>query len=59
MVTKSYIGDGVYVEFEDAEFRLWTDRGQDGGIHEIYLDKQTIENLLDFIIKTIKPLVEE
>lgn len=59
MTEKAYLGDGVYVEFYQGEFRLWTDRGPTQGVHEIYLDKPTIESLLDFIIKTIKPLVEE
>lgn len=43
-----YIGDGVYVDFDGYQLKLYTDRGPDG-IHEVYLEPSVYENLVAFV----------
>ena len=39
-----YLGDGAYADFDGYQVRLWTER--ETGIHEVYLDAQTMLWLL-------------
>ena len=48
----TYLGDGLYVECDGYQLRLFTDRGQDG-VHEAYLDPDVFTNLLSFV-ETLK-----
>jgi hypothetical protein len=43
----TYIGDGVYAEFDGFQIWLRTDRGPDG-VHEIALDADTFMHLMEF-----------
>jgi hypothetical protein len=42
-----YLGDGLYVSFDGFQFRLWTER--DSGVHEVFLDPQTLESFLAYV----------
>lgn len=42
----TYLGDGVYCEFQGFDFKLYTPR--ENGVHEIYLEPEHIELLKEF-----------
>jgi hypothetical protein len=42
-----FLGDGLFVEFDGWEFRLFTER--EIGVHEVYLEPGVLQNFLDFI----------
>lgn len=50
-VQKTYLGDGLYAEFDGYQFKLYTDR--DGlpptTRHEVYLDRYVLDNFLTFV----------
>lgn len=46
MKKQDYIGDGVYVEYDGHQVKLWTQRDI---IHEIYLDPQVQINFVKFL----------
>lgn len=45
--TNDYLGDGVYVEDQGFQLRLWTER-EGGVIHEVYLEPIALSALLEF-----------
>ncbi len=48
--TKTYIGDGVYVEYEFGQIILTTDRGRsDNEPDRIILDPEVLDALLKFV----------
>lgn len=48
---KTYLGDGLYFDYDGFQIRLWTDRM--GYVHEVFLDDQTLKVFL-LKIKQIK-----
>jgi hypothetical protein len=48
---KTYLGDGLYAEFDGYQFRLFTDRsgGYGTDIHEVYLDSEVMTGLFAFV----------
>ena len=47
---KSYLGDGLYVEFDGYQFRLFTERGL-GNVHEVFLEPEVMQAFLKFVEK--------
>lgn len=45
--SREYLGDGVYVDHDDIQFWLSTDRGRI--THEIALGHEEIRNLIDYV----------
>jgi hypothetical protein len=44
---KDDLGDGVSVEYTGSMYRIYTER--DGGVHEIYLERQALIRLWLFV----------
>jgi hypothetical protein len=44
---RSYLGDGLYAEFDGFQIRLWCDRGD--SIHEVYLEPDVVAEFLRYI----------
>jgi hypothetical protein len=53
-IMKDYLGDGLFVEFDGFQFRLYTER--DSGTHEVFLEPHMVAVFLDFV-KAAKVLV--
>lgn len=49
---RTYLADGVYVDFDGCTFRLWTER--ETGVHEIFLEPHAITTLNAFASQIIK-----
>lgn len=45
--TTTYLGDGLYAEFDGFQIRLFTER--ESGLHEVFLEGETITALVNFI----------
>lgn len=50
-MTPTYLGDGLYAEFDGWQFRLYADRY--GVVHEVFLEPAVLRAFLEYI-KTIK-----
>lgn len=48
---KQYIGDGLYVEFDGYQFRLWTPTG-----NEVFLDPEVLKTFIKFTQQYFKEL---
>ena len=48
-MTQTYLGDGLYAEFDGYQFRLYTDRGHVR--HEVFLEDAVLAAFLAFIKK--------
>jgi hypothetical protein len=48
-MSREYLGDSLYVEFNGWDYRLYTER--DTGIHEVYLEPVVLQAFLDFVKK--------
>lgn len=46
---ESYLGDGLYAEFDGWQFRLYTDRGPGLGVHEVYLEPAVLLRFLALV----------
>ena len=46
---KDYLGDGLYVEFDGYQTKLWANR--DGMRHEVYLDSNVMKTLFSFVTR--------
>jgi len=46
---ETYLGDGLYAEFDGYQFRLYTDRGHVR--HEVFLEDAVVHAFLAFIKK--------
>lgn len=42
-----YLGDGLYVDYDGYQIRLWTER--EHGIHEVFLDRTTLGSLMNYL----------
>jgi hypothetical protein len=49
---KTYIGDGVYVEDEGTQFKLYTEDGAGNVRNVIYLENSAVTSFLKFVEKT-------
>ena len=49
-----YLGDGLYVEFDGDQFRLFTER--DSGTHKVFLDRVVLKAFLDFVARAGVPV---
>ena len=47
MIKEFYLGDGLYVSSDGLQIKLRAPR--DEGDHEVYLDRSTLKNLLDWL----------
>ena len=45
MLKQEYLGDGLYVEFDGYQFRLYTDP-QTRGRHEVYLEPAVLASFI-------------
>lgn len=45
-----YLGDGLYVDFDGWQVRLWADRGPDG-LSEVYLEPDVLVSFLRYVEK--------
>ena len=54
---QTYLGDGLYGEFDGYQFRLWTDRY--GVVHEVFLDARVTSAFIDFVAQVAKKKVME
>jgi len=54
---QTYLGDGLYAEFDGYQFRLWTDRY--GVVHEVFLDARVTSAFIDFVRQVAKKKVME
>lgn len=48
-MNKTYLGDGLYAEFEGYQVRLFCER--ENGTHEVYLEPSAVNALLKFLEK--------
>lgn len=46
---EEYVGDGVYVQFDGADLRLFTERVE--GVDEIFIEPIAFKSLLRFLCK--------
>jgi hypothetical protein len=46
-VLSDYLGDGLYVEFDGYQFRLYTDRGHIR--HEVFLEEAVLRAFFAFV----------
>ena len=49
-----YLGDGLHVEFDGDQFRLFTER--DSGTHKVFLDRVVLKAFLDFVARAGVPV---
>lgn len=50
---QTYLGDGLYAEFDGFGFKLWADRGND--THWVYLEPEVFDALVRFRASFAKP----
>lgn len=47
--TTTYLGDGLYAEFDGFQIRLFTER--ENGLHEVFLEGEVITAFINYIDK--------
>jgi hypothetical protein len=57
LMPTTYLGDGLYGEFDGYQFRLWTDRY--GVVHEVFLDARVTSAFIDFVRQVAKKKITE
>lgn len=53
---QEYLGDGLYVEFDGYQYRLFAPRP--GGVHEVFLDSFILDKFNEFAKRVRNPMVE-
>ena len=47
MMSKTYLGNGLYAEWDGEQLKLWTERGN--GRHYVYLNAEVLRALQDWL----------
>ncbi len=53
-MSKRYLGDGVYAEFDGFQMWIWTSNGERES-ERIAIEPQTMQALSEFYIESVRP----